>query len=106
MRRQVYAVFSYMNDVYSEITERESYEQLTAEIGYMDQHIPELKGMKAIWQEFMPAMQTAVGNKAVSFVQMVHTNVFAQVMPPSRLVFLTLKLYAKIWTISWSTLRN
>ncbi|EJP61449.1 symbiotic chitinase [Beauveria bassiana ARSEF 2860] len=79
MLQSVYGVFSYMNDAYSEITERESYQQLTAEIGYMDQYIPELKGIKDIWHEFMPAMKEAVGNKAVSFVQMVHTNVFAQV---------------------------
>nr|QDJ94336.1 chitinase chiC3 [Cordyceps cicadae] len=79
MIQSVFAVFSYINDAYSEITERQSYEQLTAEIGYMDQYIAELKGIKDIWHEFMPAMRDAVGNKAVTFVRMVHATVFAQV---------------------------
>ncbi|KAK2590532.1 hypothetical protein QQS21_011782 [Conoideocrella luteorostrata] len=79
--QNVYAVFSYINDAYCEITERESYQQLTNEISYMDQYIPELKGIKDIWHEFMPAMQTAVGQKAVSFVNMVHFNVVDKIKP-------------------------
>ncbi|KAK2611936.1 hypothetical protein QQS21_002042 [Conoideocrella luteorostrata] len=79
MLQNVFAVFSYMNDAYSEITERESLQQLTAEIGYMDSYIPELKGIKAIWLEFVPAMRTAVSNKAVSFITMAHGTIFDEI---------------------------
>lgn len=48
----------------------------------MPDYFPGLKGIKDIWLEFVPALQTAVSNKAVLFVQMVHTTVFAQI-PPS-----------------------
>lgn len=68
-----------MNDAYSEITERESLQQLTSEIGYMDSYIPELKDIKGIWLEFLPAMRTAVSNKAVSFVRGNHGLVTEQI---------------------------
>jgi hypothetical protein len=58
-----------MNDVGADITWRAAYTQLNQEIKNMDQHMPELKGIKAIFDEFMPAYQKAISTKAVLFVQ-------------------------------------
>jgi hypothetical protein len=57
-----------MNDVGADITWRVSYAQLKQEIKNMDEHMPELKGIKAIFDEFMPAYQKAISTKAVLFV--------------------------------------
>ncbi|KAK5996640.1 hypothetical protein PT974_01977 [Cladobotryum mycophilum] len=62
--QSVLSVFNYMNDAGAELTWRVSYMQIDKEIQNMDQYMPELKGLKAIWDEFPPAYQEAVAQKS------------------------------------------
>lgn len=64
-----------MNDAATELAWRAAYQHINAEIENMDQHMPELQGIKAIWDEFLPAYQRAVADKASEFVRKVYFHI-------------------------------
>ena len=55
--------------------ERKALNAITQEITNMDSHMPELKGIKTIFDEFTPAYKVAVVEKAQLFVQEVGIQV-------------------------------
>ncbi|KNG44683.1 symbiotic chitinase [Stemphylium lycopersici] len=67
--KYVFSAFDYMNDATAEIVERKTLSAIKQEITNMDEHMPELKGIKAIFDEFMPAYKAAVVEKAYIFVK-------------------------------------
>ena len=58
-----------MNDAGTETAWRIAYLHINEEIENMDQYMPGLEGIKAIWDEFLPAYQGAVAAKAAIFVR-------------------------------------
>ncbi|KAH7317114.1 symbiotic chitinase [Stachybotrys elegans] len=66
--KNVFAAFNYMNDGITEIVEDETMRAITKEIQNMEDHMPELRGIKAIFDEFMPVYKEAVVQKARMFV--------------------------------------
>ncbi|KAI9146931.1 symbiotic chitinase [Paramyrothecium foliicola] len=66
--KNVFAAFNYMNDATSELVEDQTMRAIKQEIQNMEDHMPELKGIKAIFDEFMPVYKDAVVQKARNFV--------------------------------------
>lgn len=76
---QVFSVFRYMNDAATEFAWRNAYYHINREIENMDQHMPELYGIKAIWDEFLPAYQDAISDKAISFIRGTYFTIISYV---------------------------
>jgi hypothetical protein len=62
--KHVFSVFDYLNDATAKIVERKTLNAITQEITNIENHIPELKGIKAIFDKFMPTYKAAVLKKA------------------------------------------
>jgi hypothetical protein len=95
----VFSVFNYMNDAAVDVVWRNAYGQIIREIENMDQYMPELKGIKPIMDEFMPAYQKAVADKAAMFVNDVYNYVTFTV--PSDKAGLSDHLGKLLWTVGY-----
>ncbi len=96
---QVFAVFNYMNDAGTAVPWRTAYGQINKEIENMDEHMPELKGIKAIFDEFLPAYQDAVAEKAATFVKGVYNYILFNV--PAEKAGLSDHLGKLLWTTGY-----
>ncbi len=65
----------------------------------MDEHMPELKGIKAIFDEFLPAYQDAVAEKAATFVKGVYNYILFNV--PAEKAGLSDHLGKLLWTTGY-----
>jgi hypothetical protein len=73
--KHVFSAIDYINDVTAEVVERRTLDAIKQEITNMDDHMPKLKGIKAIYDEFMPAYKAAVVKKVQMSVMMVYNDV-------------------------------
>lgn len=96
--QNVFAVFNYMNDAGAETVWRQAYGVVNQEIENMDQHMPELAGMKDVFDEFLPAYHKAVADKAQQFVLMVNNYVTFNV--PQSVANQNAHLGKLLWTCS------
>ncbi|EAQ91333.1 predicted protein [Chaetomium globosum CBS 148.51] len=64
----IFLVFEYINNPRLEPVWRQAYKGFNQEVVNMDLHMPELKGMKAIWEELWPAYQRVVAQRAYDWV--------------------------------------
>lgn len=66
--QKTFGAYSYMNDALLTDFVQQVESDMLQEVVNMDTHIKELNGMLDIFQEFMPAYQAFVANKAQTFV--------------------------------------
>lgn len=73
--KYVFSAFNYMNDATAKIVERKTLNAITQETTNIYNNMLELKSIKAIFNEFMPAYRAAVLKKAQMFVLIVSNYV-------------------------------
>ena len=88
-----------MNDAGTETAWRIAYLHINEEIENMDQYMPGLEGIKAIWDEFLPAYQGAVAAKAAIFVR--HTYNYIAFRVPSGQAGLSDHLGKLVWAAAY-----
>lgn len=74
-------MFEYINDPRLEPVWRQAYKGFNQEVVNMDLHMPELKGIKAIWEELWPAYQRVVAQRAYDWV-LTTSDMIERCVPP------------------------